>query len=332
MKENIIFIIILLFLLSMLYLFSNNEDKVFNEDKVYLRLAEVHPNDHPTTIAMNQFSDLVKEKTNGRIEIVIYDNEQLGGEKSALEQVGFGSIDFARTSIAVVSGIEEAFNVLQLPYIYESSEHMFDVLNGEIGTYYFDILEPKGYIGIGWYDGGARNFYNSKKRMEFIQDFNGMTFRVLENDMMSDITEALGAQAVKMPYENIHSSLERGIIEGAENNWPSYDTSYHYEVAKFYTLTEHVRIPEILIASDKILERISEEDLQIIKNCAQEAQFFQRTLWKEKEEESIDKLKEEGVYIIKIKDQSQFKEATKVVYEKYANDYMHIVEAIQQIK
>jgi tripartite ATP-independent transporter DctP family solute receptor len=314
------------------YIILTYKNTLDNEDVIYFRLAEVHPENHPTTLAAREFARLVKEKTEGRIEIVVYDNEQLGGEKSVLEQVQFGAIDFARTSIAVLAEQESELNVLQLPYIYKDSEHMWRVLNSQIGDYFLDSIKDEGYIGIGWYDAGARNFYNSKKVIENLQDFEGLTFRVLENAMMEDIARAFGASAVRMPYEDVHKSIRTEIIDGAENNWASYDTSYHYEVAKYYTVNQHVRIPEILTASEKILDRISVEDLEIIKEAAKESQLYQRELWQEQEKRSRRIMELRGIVITEIKDKTSFIEAVQPIYEKYASDYMDMVEIIQNMK
>lgn len=303
-----------------------------NSDAVIFRLAEIHPSDYPTTLADKEFAKLVEERTEGRIIIKVYDNQQLGEEKAVLEQVQFGAIDFARTSLAPLSEFSPQLNVLQLPYIYRDSDHMWKVLNSRIGDYFLESIENEGFIGLGWYDAGARNFYNSVREIHTIEDLKDLKFRVMESALMLDMAKALGTSVTPMPYGEVYSAIQTGVIDGAENNFPSYDTSSHYEVAKYITIDEHVRVPEVLIASSIVLDRISEEDIEIIKQCAEDTQMFQREKWKEKEKESEKKMREEGCIITEIEDKESFVKAMAPVYEKYAKDYMNIVKQIQDMK
>jgi tripartite ATP-independent transporter DctP family solute receptor len=211
----------------------------------YFRLAEIHPPDHPTTQADKEFVRLVEEKTEGRIVIKVYDSQSLGSEKEVLDQIQFGAIDFARVSMGVVAEVSPQLNVLQLPYIYRDSEHMWKVLNSEIGEFLLKSIEDKRLIGLAWYDAGARNFYNSVREIKKRADLEGLKFRVMENQMMVDMAKVLGISVIPMPYGEVYSAIQRGVIDGAENNYPSYDTSLHYKVAKYYTVDEHVRIPQM---------------------------------------------------------------------------------------
>lgn len=301
-------------------------------DVVTFRLAEVHPSNYPTTLADKEFARLVEEKTDGRIVIKVYDHEQLGTETSVLEQVQFGAIDFARTSISPLSEIAPQFNVLQLPYIYRDDEHMWQVLNSEIGDFFLNSIDEVGYIGLGWYDGGARNFYNSVREIKTIDDLKGLKFRVMESQLMVDMAKALGASVIPMTYGDVYKSIQTGVIEGAENNFPSYESSLHYEVAPYYTVDEHVRVPEILLATNKIMDRISESDLAIIKDCAKQSQEFQRKKWQEQEKESEEIVRASGCIITKIEDRADFINAVLPLYDQYASDYMDIVKEIQAMK
>lgn len=299
---------------------------------IIFRLAENHPSNHPTTLADEEFARLVKEKTNGKILIKVYDNKQLGEEKSIVEQVQFGAIDFARVSTGQMTELFPVFNVLQLPYIYHNSDHMWQVLNSSIGDSFLDLIQEEGFLGLGWYDAGARNFYNSVREIHSLQDLQGLKFRSMENRLMMDIIQALGASVVPMPYGEVYGALQTGVIDGAENNIPSYETASHFEVARYYTIDEHIRVPEILIASQKIMDRISKEELAIIKECAEESQIFQRRLWKEKEAESEKKILEAGCTITEIQEKEPFIQAVSPVYYKYAKDYMDMVKQIQEMQ
>ncbi|MDF1617285.1 TRAP transporter substrate-binding protein [Petrocella sp. FN5] len=299
---------------------------------IYFRLAEIHPSDHPTTKADKEFARLVEERTKGRIIIKVYDSEQLGPEKAVLDQVRFGAIDFTRLSMGQVAEISPQLNVLQLPYIYRDSDHMWQVLNSDIGDFFLESIEDKGLIGLAWYDGGARSFYNSVREVKTLSDLEGLKFRVMESQLMVEMARALGTSVIPMAYGEVYSSIQTGVIDGAENNFPSYETSLHYEVAKYFTIDEHVRVPEMLIASKKILDRITEEDLEIIMACAKESEIYQRDKWRIEEKESEKKLRELGSIITEIEDREAFVEAVRPLYDRYANDYLEIVKRIQEME
>lgn len=328
-RKIIQFALLLIIIVSMVGCQQMKKDK---SDAIVFRLAEAHPSDYPTTLADKEFARLVEERTQGRIIIKVYDSQQLGEEKSVIEQVQFGAIDFTRVSLGPLSEFSPQLNVLQLPYIYRDSEHMWKVLNSPIGDHFLESIENEGFIGLGWYDAGARNFYNSVREVQSLEDLQGLKFRVMESELMIDMAKALGASVTPMPYGEVYSAIQTGVIDGAENNFPSYDTSSHYEVAKYYTIDEHVRVPEILIASSIVKDRISDEDLEIIKQCAKDTQMFQREKWKEKEKESEEKVREAGCIITEIKDKENFVKAMAPVYAKYASEYMDIVTQIQRMK
>jgi len=303
-------------------------------EPVYFRLAETHPADYPTNLGNLEFARLVKEKTNGRIIIEVYDSKQLGEEVDVIEQVQFGAIDFMRVSLGPLAEFAPELNVLSLPYIYASSDHMWKVLNSEIGDDMLASIYDSGFIGLGWFDGGARSFYNSVRPIETLEDMEGLKFRVMQNEMFIDMCEALGAVAIPLPYGEVYSSIQTGVIDGAENNWPSYDTSSHFEVAKYYTLDEHLRVPEILVASKSIEDKVTPEELELIKEAAFEAQAYQIALWVEKEKESEAKIVEAGNQItyLTAEEKQRFADCMAPVYEKYASDYLDIIQKIQDMK
>jgi tripartite ATP-independent transporter DctP family solute receptor len=315
---------------------DTNTDEVSNEtvEPVVFRLAETHPGDYPTTLGDMEFARLVEEKTEGRVKIEVYHSKQLGEEKDVIEQVQFGAIDFTRVSIGPLAEFSPQLNVLALPYIYNGADHMWTVLNSEVGQDMLDSVYDHGFIGLGYYDGGARSFYNSVRPIEKLEDLAGLKFRVMQNEMMVDMVEALGANPTPMAYGEVYSSIQTGVIDGAENNWPSYDTSSHYEVAQYYTLDEHLRVPEILIASTAIMDKISEEDLALIKEAAKESQDFQREKWEEKSKASEEKIVAAGNQVTYLSDEAkkEFSDAMTPVYEKYASEYSDIIEKIQGMK
>jgi tripartite ATP-independent transporter DctP family solute receptor len=299
---------------------------------VVMRLAETHPVDYPTTKGDQKFADLVKERTNGRITIQVYPGSQLGQERAVIEQVQFGAIDFTRVSLSPLGSFVPLLNALQLPYIYRSGDHMWKVLLGPIGTELFAALEPSGFVGIGWFEPGARNFYNSKRPISKPEDLAGLKIRVQENDLMIGLVNSLGATATPMPYGDVYSALQTGLIDGAENNWPSYESTSQYEVAKFYTLDEHTRVPEIIIASKISMDRLAPADQRIIKQAALDAIPYQRQLWAEREKASEAKVRAAGSIITKIDDKAPWRAKMQTLYATQSDEIQALVKRINAVK
>ncbi len=302
-------------------------------EAIVLRLAETHPADYPTTLGDYEFARLVEEKTEGRVKIEVYPAAQLGEEKDIIEQVQIGAIDLTRTSIAPLTEFAPSLNVLQLPYIYRDGDHMWSVLNSSIGDDFLASVAESNFIGLGWFDPGQRNFYNSVKEIKSLEDLKGMKFRVMQSEMMMNMVDALGASATPLPYGEVYSAIQTGIIDGAENNWPSYDTSSHFEVAKFYTIDGHLRVPEIIIASSVAMKKVSAEDLAIMKECAFEAQAYQREQWAAKELVSREKVEAAGSTITELTPEAkaEFSAAMKPIYDQYA-EFADIIKQIQDMK
>ncbi|GMQ59885.1 TRAP transporter substrate-binding protein [Vallitalea sediminicola] len=311
---------------------SENNDKQENTKSIIFRLADNHPADYPTTLGDYEFARLVEEKTEGRIKIEVFHSKQLGEEKEVIEQVQFGGIDFARVSLAPLTEFSPSLNVLILPYLYENADHMWKVLNSSIGDQFLASIESANFIGLAWYDGGARSFYNSKKEIKCLADLKGLKFRVQQSALIIDMVKNLGASPTPLPYGEVYSAIQTGVIDGAENNWPSYDTSSHFEVAKYYTIDEHLRVPEMIIASKISMEKVSDEDMILVKEAAKEAQEFQIEKWNEKEAKSEEKVKEAGCIITRLENKDEFVEAVKPLYEKYASEYTDIIGEIQDMK
>ena len=230
--------------------------QVFAQKTIVLRLAETHPQDYPTTRGDYEFARLVKERSGGRIVIEVYPGSQLGQEKAVIEQVQFGAIDLTRVSISPVAAFVPRLNAFQMPYLYRDETHMWKVLKGDIGKELLASLEPFGFIGLGWFESGARNFYNSKRPIRTPADLKGLKIRVQESELMMGLVSAFGAVPTPMAFGEVYSALQTGVVDGAENNWPSYFSTSHYEVAKYITLDEHTRVPEIIIGSKISLGRL----------------------------------------------------------------------------
>lgn len=300
------------------------------EPEFVLSYAENQTKDYPTTLGAQKFADLVEERSNGRIQILVLAEGELGAESDVIAQMQYGGVDFARVSLSQLAEYIPQLNVLQMPYLYEDSAHMWRVLDGTIGDDFLDIVSQNELIGLSWYDAGARNFYNSKKPITCLEDMQGMRIRVQESEVMADMIEVLGASAIPIPYADVYSALEQGTVDGAENNWPSYEAMNHYEVAKYYTIDEHNRVPEMQICSKHTWSKLSEEDQQMILDCAKESALYERKLWKERESESEAKAIEQGVEVVELsaEEKKRFQEAVTGIYEKYCADQMDIIEKI----
>lgn len=292
--------------------------------------AENQEADYPTTLGGQYFADLVEERTDGRIQIIIQHSGQRGAETEVIEQLKYGGVDFARLSLSELTGYIEELNVLQLPYLYNDSAHMWKVLDGEIGNSFLEMVSETELIGLSWYDAGARNFYTTEKPIRTLEDIAGLQIRVQESDIMADVVMCLGGIPYKQEYAEVYSLLERGYVQGAENNWPSYESKEHYEVAKFYTIDEHTRVPEIQVCSRHTWEKLSEEDQQIIIECARESAAYQRALWIERETESKEIAIAAGTTVIELsaEEKEKFREAVEPVYEKYCGQYMNLIDEI----
>ena len=306
----------------------------FAADQIVLRLAEIHPADYPTTLGNLEFARLVEERTQGRIKIEVYFGAQLGDEKSVIEQVQFGAIDFARISVSPVSEFAKELNVLQLPYIYRDGEHMWKVLDSEIGQNLLKSVEKAKMVGLSFYDAGSRNFYNSKKEIKSVADLKGMKIRVQQSKLMMDMITALGASPSPMPMGDVYSALQTGVIDGAENNWPSYVSASHNEVAKYYTVDGHTRVPEITVASIATMSKLAPEDQELIKQAAKDSVKFQIAAWAKKEKESEEKAIATGSVITRLDPAAaeEFRQAVLPLYEQYGTDYLDLIKQIQELK
>lgn len=284
-----------------------------------LRSSDTHPDGYPTVEAVKKFGELLSEKTNGQYSVEVFHSAQLGQEADTIEQTQFGVIDLNRISIGAFGTQVPEATVTQLPFIFRSAEHFHNVLDGPIGEEILAAFESVDVIALAYYDGGARSFYNSQKPINSPADMEGLKFRVMGSDIFVDMVGALGGNATPMPYGEVYSSIQTGVIDGAENNYPSYDTAGHAEVAQFYSLDEHLMVPEVLVVSKIVWDGLSPEVQQAMRDAAKESVAYQRELWAAKEVESKAKVEAMGVKINEV-DKQPFIDAMKPVYDKYVTD------------
>ncbi len=312
-------------------LFAGSASLVFAQ-KV-LRLAETHPQDYPTTKGDYEFARLVKERSNGRMVVEVYHSKQLGEERAVIEQVQLGAIDMTRVSISAVSAFVRDLDAFQLPYLYRDAAHMWKVLNGPIGEEILKKHEASNFVGVGWFEGGSRNFY-TKKQVKTVSDLKGMKIRVQQAPLMVGMVEALGAVATPLPYGEVYSALQTGVVDGAENNWPSYLTTSHYEVAKYFITDEHTRVPEITVGSKKLFDKLSKEDQAIIFKAAKDAVAYQIKLWNDFEKLAEKTVREKGSIITEVNpaEKQKFMDAMKPLYDKQPPEIMAVVNKIRAVK
>jgi len=300
---------------------------------ITLRSTDIHPDGYPTIEAVKHMGKLLEERSKGRIKINVFHSAQLGQEKDTIEQTRFGVIDMNRINMAPFNNLIPATNVPSLPFIFRSVEHMRKVMDGPIGDNLLKEFEKHDLVGLAFYDSGSRSFYNSKRPINTPADMKGMKIRVQQSDMFVSLVSALGANATPMNFGEVYSGLQTGVIDGAENNWPSYESTKHYEVAKFYSQTEHSLSPEVLVMSKKSFDKLSAEDKALVRAAAKESVAKMRELWDAREKASEAKVKAGGAVVNAVEKQP-FIDAMKPVYDKFVTDakLKEMVAAIQAVK
>jgi len=323
---------VLLAVLAASFILTSSSSKV-SAAPIVMRLAETHPQDYPTTKGDYEFARLVKERSNGRIVVEVFHSKQLGEERAVIEQVQLGAIDMTRVSISAVSAFVRDLDAFQLPYLYKDAAHMWKVLNGPIGEEILKKHEASNFVGVGWFESGSRNFY-TKKQVKTVGDLKGMKIRVQQAPLMVGMVEALGAVATPLPYGEVYSALQAGVVDGAENNWPSYLTTSHFEVAKYFIVDEHTRVPEITVGSKKIFDKLSKEDRALILKAMKDAQPFQFKLWVDFEKVAEKTVKEKGSTVTQISpaEKQKFVDAMKPLYDKQPSEIMAVVNKIRAVK
>lgn len=246
----------------------------------------IHVDDYPVSIAMESFMKEITEKTNGEISGKIYHNGVLGDQPDAIEQTRLGAIDFGEFSLGPMGQSIPETNVVSLPFIFKSIPEMYKLMDGAAGEAIGKGMEAKGLVPVGWYDAGARSFYNSIRPINTPEDVKGMKVRVMNNDLFVGMIESMGGNATPMAFAEVFQSLKTNVVDGAENNPPSYESTNHYEVAQFYSLTEHLIIPECLCVSKVAWDRLTPEQQTIVKEAGRTSAELQRKLWAEREKAS----------------------------------------------
>ncbi len=305
------------------------------QSKLVLKATDVHPLGYPTVEAVVRMGRKLETATNGRISIQMYPSMQLGGEKEMIEQAQVGALQIARISVGPMGPIVPELNVFNLPFMFRDTAHMEKVIDGPIGDEMLKKLSDHpnaGLVGLAWMNAGSRNVYNSKHPIKTVDDLKGLKIRMMGNPVFVDTMNSLGGNGIAMGYDQLINALQTGVVDGAENNEPSYASGQHYRHAKYYSMTGHLMIPEILVFSKKAWNALSKDDQALIAKVAKEAQAEARGLWYEMEKKSIEQMKEAGAVINEVPDRAPFQAAVKPVWDKYGVKHQALIQRIQNVK
>ena len=304
------------------------------QSKAVFKASDVQPPGYPTVAATENLGKKLAAATNGRLTLQMYPSAQLGGEKETIEQTQIGAIQMLRVSAGALGPIVDEVNVVNMPFLFKSIEHSEKMMDGPIGQDLLDRISANpgaNLVALCWMNSGARSIYNTKRPIRTVEDIKGLKIRVIGNPIFIDMMNGLGGNGVAMGYDQVFSALQTGVIDGAENNPPSYVFSNHYTAAKYYSLTQHLVIPEVLVFSKRAWTNLSTDDQALIRKFAREAQLEERELWKAYEREAMEKAKAAGGEIIEIADKTPFQKAIKPVWDKYGPKYQDMIKRIQEI-
>lgn len=300
-------------------------------DTTTIRMAHALNTSHPVHEAMVFMADLASEKSDGRLEIIVYPNQQLGSEREILELVQIGSVGMTKISSAALENFVPEMRVFSLPYLFGDEEHIESVLMGEIGQELLLAGEPYWLRGLTYYDAGKRSFYTMDRPINTPEDVQGLNIRVMQSQMAVNMMRELGGSPTPISFGELYTALQQGVVDGAENNPPSFLTSRHYEVAQYYSLDEHTMLPDVVIIGTEVWNTLDTQEQQWLQEAADSSAIFQKELWIEAEKEAFETVQEAGVEII-YPDKEPFIEATRGIYEQFRQDQPELYKIVEQIQ
>jgi tripartite ATP-independent transporter DctP family solute receptor len=329
MKKFVILLWCFVCLASAMSLSCKKQDAA--EPEIVLKLGHSLDITHPVHKAMVYMAERVKQKSLGRMKIEIFPNEQLGTEKENIEALQLGYLAMTKISTAVMEGFVPRMRIFGIPYLFRDSEHYWKVLKGPIGKELLLAGQNKGLRGLCFYDAGSRSFY-AKKEIKSPEDLKGLKIRVMNSVMSMKMVKAMGGSPTPIPWGELYTALEQGVVDAAENNPPSFRTSRHYEVCKYYTLDEHTRLPDILIISVRLWDNLKPEFQQILQEAIDESDEYQRNIWTEAEQTDMKTVQDAGVKVIH-PDKEPFRASVKSVWEEFeGTEIGDLIKQIQEVK
>ena len=316
-------------LLAILFASINSCKKA--DDTKVLYLGHTLPQAHPVHKGMMEFQKALEIKSNGTLKVKIFPDGQLGSEREVLELLQIGGVAATKVSAATLSNFVPEYHILGIPYLFRDKTHQFNVLEGPIGK---SILEKGSKFwlrGLCYYDAGSRSFYTSEKAIRTPEDLKGLKIRVMNNQMAINMVNSMGGSATPLSYSELYTAIQQGVVDGAENNPPSFVSSNHYEISKYYTLDQHSSVPDVLVIGTKFWEQLTEQEKVWVQDAANESSQAQKVFWNESVEESMKVAKAAGVEII-IPEKSLFAEKSKSVVEGFVKEYPEMAAIVNQIK
>ncbi len=302
-----------------------------NEEVKLMYLAHTLPQTHPVHKGILEFQKALNEKSGGKIKIKIFPDGQLGSEREVLELLQIGSVAVTKVSAATLSNFVPEYHILGIPYLFRDKQHQFEVLEGEVGKAILQKGSKFWLRGLCYYDAGSRSFYTSNKAIRTPKDLKGLKIRVMNNQMAINMVEALGGSPTPMAYGELYTAIQQGVVDGAENNPPSFVSSNHYEVSKYYTLDQHSSVPDVLLIGTKFWDKLNDQEKQWVQEAADESSQAEKVFWQQSVDASMAKAKEAGVEII-IPEKSLFQEQSKSVLEGFLKEHPEMSEMINKIK
>jgi tripartite ATP-independent transporter DctP family solute receptor len=301
-------------------------------DVTTLKIGHSLDVEHPVHKAMIFMGEKLKEKSAGKVILQIYPGEQFGSEREMIEQVQMGSLDMTKVSTSPLESFVPSMSVFGVPYLFRDSTHLWNVLEGPVGKKLLQAGENKGLKGLCYYDAGSRSFYTKAKQIRTPADLDGMKIRVQESKTAMQMIEALGASPTPIAWGELYTSLQQGVVDGAENNPPSFYRSRHFEVCKHYSLDEHTMVPDIIIINMGTWNKLPEDVRKMVQEAADESSTYQRKLWKEATVNALEKVQAQGVTVYH-PDKTTFRQKVKQMHESYkGTEVGELIEEINKVQ
>lgn len=319
------------FLFSILLLISSCSGN--DGHKRVLKLAHGLPTSHSVHLGMVYMGHCLDSLSGGKMGIDIYPSGQLGSETQCIELLQIGSLDVTKVSSGAVEGFIDEYKIFGIPYLFRSKAHYFAVLDGPIGEEFLHMTEPYRFIGLGYYDSGARSFYTTNRAINHPDDLRGLKIRVMRSPIAVEMMRAFGGSATPVDWGELYTALQSSVVDGAENNTPSVTTAFHHEVAKYYTVDEHTMLPDVMIMSTNMWRQLTEQERAWVKEAMRLSVAYQRDLWAKQEVESMNEMKEKGMQII-YPDKTPFQQMSAPLLEKFRADskYTRLIEEIEAVQ
>ena len=306
-----------------------------NEQSFVLRLSEIHSGEaHPAVVGHNAFAEYARERSNGTLNVEVFTGGVLGSEMEVMAQVQMGTLEMVRLPAPIIANVEPNFNALMLPGVWDGREAMFDALDGEIGTYFADMLRQHGLYILAWHDAGARSLYNSVRPIYTPEDLAGLRIRMQEAPLMIRLMELMGGVPVPMGPAEVYTAIQTGLVDGAENNWPSYVTSFaHYEVARYFTENEHSRVPEAVVISLAVWDSLSANQQEVLRQAAIDGANVQREKWALDEVIAEERAVAAGAQVVRLTPEQRqaFTDRIMPIWDDYPEltTYIEMIRAYQ---